>query len=160
MKPARKREIVLPVFGALLLLMGVTTESLGQSRRSTTREPILRGNPYRDAGGSCVYGKDGKLVYAPKGKRCRDGSDHLGTAGDAQSPILAGYPPARRDDLAKLLSDYEHLVDEVARLRMAVDAGNRPVALEVADKIRSELTAHRAREERFLEKMAPRSTEP
>jgi hypothetical protein len=107
-----------------------------------------------------VYGKDGKLVYAPKGKQCREGSEHLGTADSAQSPILAGYPPALRDDLAKLLNDHQHLAGEVTRLRRAVDAGNRSVAIEAADKIRSELTAHRAREERFFEKIAPRTTAP
>lgn len=150
-----KQAIVLPVLGALLFMVGVPTVSFGQSR-----EPVLRGNPKRDAGGSCVYDKNGKVVFAPDGKHCPDASDHLSKPSDADSPVLAAYPPALREDLRTLLSDHDHLAVEAARLREAVDSGNRLVALEAADKIRSELTAHRAREERFFEKVAPRSTEP
>lgn len=151
--------MILPVFGALLLLLGIPTESLGQSR-SGYREPVLPGNPRRDAGGSCVYDKNGKVVFAPDGKDCPDGSGHLSKPSDAESPILDGYPPALRNELAALLSDHEHLASEAARLRTAVDSGNRSAALEAAEKIRSELTDHRAREERFFEKLAPRSTKP
>lgn len=150
-----KQAFVLPVLGALLFLVGVPTVSLGQSR-----EPVLRGNPYRDAGGSCVYDKSGKVVFAPDGKHCPDGSNHLSKPSDADSPVLAGYPPALREELRTLLSDHDHLAVEVTRLREAVDSGKRLVAIEAAEKIRSELTGHRAREERFFEKAAPRSTKP
>ena len=130
-----KQAIVLPVLGALLFLAGVPTVSFGE-----TREPVLRGNPKRDAGGSCVYDKSGRVVFAPDGKRCPDGSNHLSKPSDADSPVLAGYPPELREELRALLSDHDHLAVEVARLREAVDSGKRLVAIEAAEKIRSELT--------------------
>jgi hypothetical protein len=58
-----------------------------------------------------------------------------------------------REELAKLLGDHDHIAQEIARLRQAVESRNREVALEAVDKIRAEVTDHRAREERFFEKI-------
>lgn len=155
-----RKGIVLPLLGALLLVVSMPSASPGQGRGPKYRDPVLQGNPRRDLGGSCVYDQSGKVVFAPEGKYCPDGSDHLSNPSDADSPVVAGYPPELREELRRLLSDHDHLAVEVGRLREAIESGNRRVGLEAADKIRSELTAHRAREERFFEKMAPRSTEP
>jgi len=152
-----KLQIVLPVLAVgLLLLVGVATESLGQSRRSATRDPILRGNPRRDAGGSCVYNKDGKVVFAPAGKNCPDATDHLSLPRTALPPVVASYPPAMRGELSKLLADHGHIDREIVRLQQAVGSQNRNAALESATKVREYFTDHRAREERFLEMMAPK----
>ncbi len=150
-----KTRILLSMVAAGLLLVGVATESLGQSGRAVTREPVLRGNPRRDAGGSCVYDKDGKVLYAPKGKHCPDATDHVSKPRGADSPIVASYPPAMRGELTKLLGDHNHIAQEIARLRQALESRNREVALEAVNRIGAEVTDHRAREERFLEKMAP-----
>ena len=55
------------------LLVTVTAIALGIALPALTQkvlEPALRGNPYRDIGGSCVYGRQGELLFAPKGARC------------------------------------------------------------------------------------------
>lgn len=134
---------------ALLLLMA--TPSFAQSAR--TSEPILRGNPRRDAGGSCVYNKDGAVVFAPDGKHCSDRSDHLANS-LSDSPVVDAFPPAMRQELTRLLGDHEHIAGEVARLTHALDNQNGRAAMDAADKLRSELAAHRAREEKFFATMA------
>ncbi len=138
------------------LVLGFVIEA--QAQRVT--QPSLRGNPKRDIGGSCVYSKEGKVVFAPAGKNCPDATDHLSKPTNADSPILAGYPPAMREELAKLLGDHDHISQEISRLRQAVERRNREVALEAVDKIRAEVTDHRAREEVFFEKMAPNRDSP
>ncbi len=150
-----KARILLPMLAAGLLLVGAAMESLGQSR-----ERVLIGNPYRDAGGSCVYDREGKVVFAPSGKHCPDATDHLSTSRKADSPIVASYPPGMRRKISKLLRDHEHIAQEIARLRQAVASQNREAALEAVDKIREEVTEHRGREERVFAEMAPKRTSP
>ena len=150
-------KIFVPAIAALILFTMVG-DSVAQQRRATTRDPVLKGNPRRDAGGSCVYGRDGKVVFAPEGKDCRDKRDHLSELDTSESRIVDSFPPAMRPELSKLLSDHKHIASEVIRLRQAIRNQNQNEALEAADKITSELTDHTAREERFLEAMAQKTS--
>ena len=160
MKSKKLKIACISAGAAALLVVGIATESVAQSARSSTRQPVLIGNPRRDAGGSCVYNKDGKVLFAPAGKHCPDATDHLSVPRMTDSPIVASYPPAMRGEVSRLLEDHDHIAWEIARLRQAIVNPNREIALEAADKIREELTVHRAREERFIEKMAPNRNSP
>lgn len=146
-------KIFVPAIAALILFT-MASDSVAQQRRATTTDPILKGNPRRDAGGSCVYSRDGKVVFTPEGKDCRDNRDHLSELGTSDSRIVDAFPPAMRPELSKLLADHKHIATEVTRLRIAIRNKNQDKALEAAEKINSELTDHRAREERFFEAMA------
>ena len=125
MKSKKSKIAYITAGAAGLLLVGVATESFGQSARSSTREPVLMGNPRRDAGGSCVYNKDGKVVFAPAGKHCPDATDHLSVQRNTDSPIVARYNPAMQGEVNKLLGDHDHIAWEIARLRQAVESQNR-----------------------------------
>ena len=160
MKSKRLKIACITAGAAAMLVVGVATESFGQNARSLTRQPTLIGNPRRDAGGSCVYNKDGKVVFAPAGKHCPDATDHLSVPSTTDSPIVASYPPSMQGEVSRLLGDHDHIAWEIARLRQAIVSPNREIALEAADKIHEELTVHRAREERFIEKMAPNRNSP
>ena len=140
-----------------MFLTGIAAESFAQQSRTRTIDPILRGNPKRDAGGSCVYDRDGKVVFAPEGKECRDRRNHLTELEKSESDLIQGFPPAMQQELARLLGDHDHIADEIARLRHAIRNEDRNVALEAAEKVSSELTDHTAREERFLEGLARRT---
>ena len=139
---------------AVIFLSGIAAESFAQQSRTRTIDPILRGNPKRDAGGSCVYDRDGKVVFAPEGKECRDRRNHLTETKQSDAGLVQGFPPAMRQELARLLGDHDHIADEIARLRHAIRNENRNVALQAAEKISTELIDHTAREERFLEGLA------
>ena len=159
-------RILLPILAAGVLLIGLASETLGQSRgrgrggRPATRDPILKGNPRRDIGGSCVYDRDGKVVFAPNGVTCRDGTDHLTAPTQAKSPVLTRYPPALRKDLSELLGDHAHLKQEIARARRAIETRNPDLALAAMNKLGEEFASHRVREERFLERVAPTRRAP
>ena len=154
-----KVRILLTMLAAALLLTGGATDSFARSlangRHSPNRETELRGNSQRDAGGSCVYDKEGKVVFTPRGKHCPDGTDHLSNARRSDSPIIASYPVALQGELSKLLGDHDHIVKEIARLRQAIVSRDQTLALEVVDRIHAEVTEHEAREARFFEAMAP-----
>ncbi len=154
-----KVRTILTMLAAALFLTGVAIDSSARSfangRQSPNRETDLRGNSQRDAGGSCVYDKDGKVVFTPRGKHCPDGTDHLSNARRSDSPIIASYPAALQGELSKLLGDHDHIVKEIARLRQAIVSRDHGLALEVIDKIDAEITEHGAREARFFEAMAP-----
>lgn len=146
-----------PIMGILvtsLLLVFVATNSTAQRARSLSRDPVLRGNPKRDAGGSCVYDRDGRIVFAPAGKECRDRANHLVDRGDADSDLVGSFPPALQDDLSRLLSDHVHLAREISRLRTLIGEEGREDALKTAEKVSLEVTEHTAREERFFEEVA------
>lgn len=137
-----------------IVLIGVATDSTAQRARGLSRDPVLQGNPRRDAGGSCVYDRDGKVVFAPAGKECRDRSNHLVDRADADSDLVQAFPPGLRDDLAQLLNDHVHMAKEVSRLRYLIREKGREDALKAAEKVSSEITEHTVREERFLEAVA------
>ena len=139
---------------ACVFFIGVASDSVAQRSRSLSRDPVLRGNPKRDAGGSCVYDRDGKVVFAPAGKECRDRANHLVDKSDADSNLVGEFPPGLQDDLAMLLSDHVHMAQEVSRLRYLIREEGREDALRVAEKVSSEITEHTAREERFFEAVA------
>ena len=141
-------RMVLGLLAAGCVLV-VGTQSLGQSRGGAAQG--IR----RDVGGSCVYDKQGRVVFAPDGKLCPDATQHLSTPREGNSPIVASYPPALQGELSGLLRDHEHIAQEIARLRKEVESQDRKIALQTVDKIRAEITDHRAREEAFFEKMAP-----
>lgn len=137
---------------ALAATLAVATPSLGQ--RETSRS--LRSNPYRDIGGSCVYGKQGEVLYAPKGAQCADKTDHLSTARKdaAATGRFQDLPPAFRPEASGLVADHSHIADELLELRQAIARNQKEGALAIADKLAGELNDHLTREERFLEKLA------
>jgi len=146
-------SIIIPLI-SVILLIGVATDSSAQRASSRYRDPVLKGNPRRDAGGSCVYDRDGKVVFAPAGKVCRDRANHLLERGNADSDLVEAFPPRMQDDLSQLLNDHVHMAKEVARLRYMIREEERADALRAAEKVSAELTEHTAREERFFEAVA------
>ena len=150
----RNVKPIMTVLTTSVLLVFVATDTTAQRARSLSRDPVLRGNPKRDAGGSCVYDRDGKVVFAPAGKECRDRANHLVDRGDADSDLVGSFPPALQDDLSRLLGDHVHLSQEISRLRYLIREEGREEALKAAEKVSSEITEHTAREERFFEAVA------
>jgi len=149
-----QRKFEIPIFLiTLLLMLGMTSESFAQRGRTLSRDPILMGNPRRDAGGSCVYNRQGQVVFAPAGKTCRDREDHLSELGAVDTDLVDSFPPRMRSKLTRLLSDHGHIAKDMARLRFMIREEKPEEALEVADKINSELTDHSVREEKFFKAM-------
>lgn len=112
----------------------------------------LKSNPYRDIGGSCVLGKGGEVLYAPKGKACADQRDHSSVARPpAPETRFAGLPGNLRGEGESLVRDHSHIADELSAMRAAIAANKRDKAIELSEKVVAELTDHLAREERFLD---------
>ncbi|HEB89513.1 MAG TPA: hypothetical protein ENI85_08095 [Deltaproteobacteria bacterium] len=147
----QRRHRMMIAFVTSTLIFGSAFEALAQQSRVRSIDPILRGNPKRDAGGSCVYDRDGRVVFSPAGKECRDRRNHLMDLDTARSDLMAEFPPEVKKELARLLADHDHIADEVARLRHVIRNEDRNAALRAAEKISAELTDHTVREERFME---------
>ena len=95
-------RVPLMVLSVGLLLVVPAMQSLGQAPPPPTyQRRVIRDNYKRDPGGSCVYDRSGKVVFAPNGKHCPDATDHLSKSRSENSPILASYPPAMRGELSK-----------------------------------------------------------
>lgn len=137
---------------AFAITLVVATPALGQ--RESQRS--LRSNPYRDIGGSCVLGKNGEVLYAPKGSKCQDSVDHLAEArkGAGTGEQFGDLPPAFRPEASGLVSDHAHIANELAEVRRAIARNQKDEALALADKLIGELTDHLAREEKFIGKLA------
>ena len=119
--------------------------------RICTRQILLKENPYRDPGGSCIYARDGKPVYVPAGLVCPDRSIHSERAPAAAAALIDKYPPAMREELDKLLGDHEHVSREIVELRRVIEEGKQKAALDAVDHIATTLRDHLVREERFFE---------
>jgi hypothetical protein len=133
---------------ALGLVFGAApaTEGLGQS---------VKPNIKHDVGGSCVYDRTGRVVFAPPGVNCADRTDHLSPApAEASASLIEGLPEAMRVRVSELFRDHAHIHDELAQLRKAFDAGDQKLALRTLDKLTSEVVEHRVREERLFQEMA------
>lgn len=116
----------------------------------------LRWNPYRDIGGSCVYGGAGELLYAPKGSDCKDRRDNPGSKTEALESEFPSLPPALRTEAESLLADHAHIAEELARLRRSIATEKKKNVLLAADRVIDELTRHHAREEKFIRSISPR----
>jgi hypothetical protein len=140
---------------AIVSACGLGLVLAGPSPGQTVTKTPLRDNPYRDVGGSCIYGKRGEVLFAPKGAKCTDGTNHSAEAG-AKGLTLLGedLPPALRDEARAMIQKHDHIAAEIARLRQAIASGNRETTLEAIDHLIAELTQHLAQEEQFVESVA------
>lgn len=138
-----KRRYVVAVSFALVLL---TNPSDAQKVNSSP----LKWNSYRDIGGSCVYGANGELVYAPAGRACRDRRQHLGNTPVTPESQLVDMPPALRGEAEALMGDHAHIATEFVELRQLIAVADKVGAIAKADEVIAELTKHQAREEKFF----------
>lgn len=147
-----KRRVVRSVCLSLFAALAFAPAALAQRENPAS----LRSNPYRDIGGSCVYGKQGEVLFAPKGSNCPDQSDHLSQARKAATPQdpFPGLPPAYKAEADGLVSDHVHIADELDELRQAIARNQKESALAIADKLIGELREHLTREEGFIDKLA------
>jgi len=129
----------------LAAAIAIAATSFGQQ----VRQVPLRENPYRNPGGSCLYGADGRVVHAPNGVYCPDKTDQ--SKSSRSSTSLDTISASKRDAVEKLLGDHEHISRELVRLRKAIGSDDKSVALELTDHITTRLRDHRLREERFME---------
>ena len=136
-----RRECAVLAFVAAGLLLGAA--ALAQQ----VRELPLQGNPYRDVGGSCVYGGKGELLHAPAGRSCPDRSTH------ASSEAAHGASGSTGAEVAGLLDTHEHFAKDVLAVRQAIEAGQKQRALDALDHLSAGLIQHWAREGQLLKKV-------
>jgi len=119
------------------------------------RDPTLRGNPYRNIGGSCVYGGNGELLYAPRGAVCPDRQRRDPEASMAPAPAGSSeMAPALRAEMSALLEAHSHVAAELEKLRRAIAEGRKDDALEATSHVVRELSEQRAREARLFEALS------
>ncbi len=121
------------------LLVTVTAIALGIALPALAQKVIersLRGNPYRDVGGSCVYGRQGELMFAPKGVRCSSLQEAAPDETEAvPSDRFTGISPTLRAEISTLLESHAHVAEELAELRRAVAEGRTADALQASDHL-------------------------
>jgi len=137
---------------ALLVFLASAPASVAQKETQTS----VRSNPYRDVGGSCVYGKQGEVLFAPKGANCTDRSDHLSQERKDALPqdAFPDLPPSYKAEASGLVTDHVHIASELDELRQAIARNQKENALAIADKLVAELREHLTREEGFIARLA------
>ncbi|HEU4427317.1 MAG TPA: hypothetical protein VFT98_01065 [Myxococcota bacterium] len=124
----------------------------------TVRETIITENPSRTPGGSCMYGGDGKLIYAPQGAVCPETQSPA-----ALAPVSAAAPAEQsaakrldglRKEAAAVLSEREHLDVEFARLREALTYEDRETTQRIVAEVLRKFERHLEREARLLQPLA------
>ena len=132
------------VFGAL------TASALAQA----VTETPLRGNPYRQVGGSCVYWRNGELLNQPKGVVCPTQEKAPGASAQDSSEKFKGLPPQLRAEANALVASHDHVAEHLIELRRAVALNDKTTAIAISDEIAKELIYHLAREQALFEKVA------
>lgn len=135
-----------------ILVVMIATPAIAQKVQA---QP-LKWNPYRDIGGSCVYGGAGELLYAPKGSDCKERRDAPNSTALAPEPNLVSLPPGLRSEAESLLADHTHIAEELTRLRHAIATEKKKKVLLAAEHVIEALTRHHAREEKLLRSIALR----
>jgi hypothetical protein len=145
------RKLVLATLAAAAL----ASPALAQ----TVRDKIIQENPSRTPGGSCMYGGDGKLIYAPRGAVCPETEQPPASL----APVSAGAPAeqsatkqlaALRGEAAALLAEREHFDVEFARLRGALTYEDRETTQRVVNEVLRKFERHLEREARLLQPLA------
>jgi len=140
---------------AALAAAALGTPSLAQ----TVRDKIISENPSRTPGGSCMYGGDGKLIYAPQGAVCPEREQPpaspapVGAASPAEQSALKRLD-ALRGEAAGVLAEREHLDVEFARLREALTYEDRETTQRIVDEVLRKFERHLEREARLLQPLA------
>jgi len=110
-------------------------------------------------GGSCVYGANNELVYAPEGSECRGRRDVPKSKAQEPEPKtsdLVNRPTDLRGEAESLLDEHTHIAKELAQLRRSIATEEKKYALGAADRVIEELTRHYAREEKLLRSIDPK----
>ena len=94
---------------------------------------VLKGNPYRDVGGSCVYGGKGELLHAPKGVSCPTREDAPGGRASRTADEFAGLPPELRSEANALISSHKHIADHLVELRRAIATNDETKGLTLEE---------------------------
>ncbi len=145
----RIRDRLLQAFCALALLGAGSAPALAQP----VREKILTENPSRTPGGSCIYGADGKLIFAPKGAVCPQEAQPPASAASNAEGEVCDPPQGLAADLAILAKDRARAAEQLTRLREAVAYEDREAALRVTQEVLGQLAAHLDREQRVLARL-------
>jgi len=143
------REFVLAALAAAAL----ASPALAQ----TVRDTVIQENPSRTPGGSCMYGGDGKLIYAPQGAACPETQSPAALAPVSAAPAeqsAAKRLDALRREAAAVLSEREHLDVELARLREALTYEDRETTQRIVDEVLRRFERHLEREARLLQPLA------
>jgi|GEM_PF-6278132 len=143
------RNVATGIAVVAAMVLGLAPPGLAQR----VRDPVLKGNPYRNVGGSCVYGRDGKLVFAPSRARCPAQQGTTADSPEARSSKKS-HSPQLRADMRSLLEDHAQVAQKLAELRRAVAKGQKTEALEASEHIARELSEHMVREKRLFEKLS------
>jgi hypothetical protein len=143
-----------------LWLMLAATANAQQPQTHIPGAPAAKG-----ASGSCMYGGDGKLLFAPKGAACPERQQP--PASLAETPVRESAPrqdapPAKRNampaelraEAAALFEERERLDVELARVREAVAYEDREAARRVAEASLAKIARHLEREARLLREIA------
>jgi hypothetical protein len=147
-----------------LLAAALCTPAFAQ----TVRDKILQENPSRTPGGSCIYGGDGRLIYAPRGALCpeseggaappasmaADDERHAPARAAAPTPPVSAAPALPRERIAALLAERERMDVELARMREALAYEDREAARRVVDDALGKLARHLENEARVLQPLA------
>lgn len=119
------------------------------------RQPVIKENPYRDMGGSCVVGTRGEVLYAPPGADCGARQE---TAAEEAKTVPSNRPRssslALRKEMLELREDHAHMAKELREIRLAIALDRKADALQASDHLVQELTEHLAREDRLFEALS------
>lgn len=140
---------------SFVLVVLFATPSIAQKVNATP----LKWNPYRDQGGSCVYGANNELLHAPKGSDCKERRDVPTSKAPEPEPNtsnLVSLPTDLRGEAESLLNEHTHIAKELAELRRSIATEEKKYVLGAADRVIEELARHYAREEKLLRSIAPR----
>ena len=158
MSGSRLPKLLVLVPALLLVALGSSPIDAQSSRSTGLTTTKLRDNPYRNAGGSCVYDRMGKLVHAPKGVDCVDGNEAPASASEehehSDSNLYDRHPltEAQRE-VQELLQHHSQIAQELRMLRESIESKKRKASLARLDKITDELAMHLVREEALLKKV-------
>jgi len=135
------------------------------------RPHILGANAARGVSGACMYGGDGKLLFAPKGAVCPEREQPpaslapsapqspsprrtVGGEGVAAPRDDASLTSTIRAEAAALFEERERLDVEIARAREALAYEDREAARRVVEAALAKITQHLEREARLLRQIA------
>lgn len=153
MRPSIPRRLFIGV-GVVALVIALP--AIAQQRRGpVTRTPVLVENPYRTSGGSCIYGRNGELVYAPKGVACASRQESApDQTATSLSDRLAALSPALRKERTAILGGHSHIAAGLAELRPAVAQDRKDDALVASDHVVREPTDQLMNEQLLFEELS------
>ena len=125
---------------AIALVLCLLSPCLASAQGGDFRGRKTKTNYFRQVGGSCIFGKDGTVIYAPAGATCP-------TVRNPSHGLVERVPPSLEVKLDEYAHELFEIDEALGQLGESITGRDYTQAKRLLDRIRAQILSHQRKEE-------------